>query len=130
MKTSYLLLASLLLITTLGCKKSSVDDGGATDTGGGTTTVIANGKDLPSGAVDGVTYINSGTSAIFNIYAPGKTSMKLIGEFNNWGGTVMNETTDGTRWWVQIDNLDPTKEYAYQYLVDGTLKVADPYCQK
>lgn len=127
MKTSYIILASLLLITSLGCKKTPGDVG--TDTGGG-TTVITNGKALPSGAVDGVTYLNSGTSAIFNIYAPNKTSVKLIGEFNNWQGTTMNETPDGTRWWVQIDNLDPSKEYAYQYFVDGTLKVADPYCEK
>lgn len=125
MKTNCVLLASVLLIVTLGCQKSP--NVNKTNT---TTTTIANGKDLPAGAVDGVTYINSGTSAIFNIYAPNKTSISLIGEFNNWQPTKMNETTDGTRWWVEIDNLDPTKEYAYQYLVDGSLKVADPYCQK
>ncbi|MBV8390096.1 MAG: alpha-amylase, partial [Mucilaginibacter sp.] len=125
MKTKYVLLALLLLIVTLGCQKSPNVSKTTTS-----TTTIAGGKDLPAGAVDGVTYINAGTSAIFNIYAPGKTSISLIGEFNNWQPTTMNETTDGTRWWVQIDNLDPTKEYAYQYLVDGSLKVADPYCQK
>lgn len=129
MKTRYLLIAALIYTAVLGCKKSDMPTDNGTDTSGG-TTVIVGGKDLPSGAVDGVTYINSGTSAIFNIYAPNKTSIKLIGEFNNWQGTTMNQTPDGTRWWVQIDNLDPSKEYAYQYLVDGTLKVADPYCQK
>jgi len=125
MKTKYVLLALLLLFVTLGCQKSSNVSKINT-----TTTTIANGKDLPAGTVDGVTYINAGTSAIFNIYAPNKTSVSLIGEFNNWQPSKMNETTDGTRWWVQIDNLDPTKEYAYQYLVDANLKVADPYCQK
>ena len=71
-----------------------------------------------------------GKSAVFNLYAPGKTTVGVIGEFNNWQPTAMTNSTDGTRWWVQIDNLDPTKEYAYQYLVDGNLKVADPYTEK
>ncbi|MDB5031963.1 alpha-amylase family glycosyl hydrolase [Mucilaginibacter sp.] len=94
------------------------------------TIIIANGKPLPTGTIDGVTFINSGTSVIFNIYAPGKKSIAVIGDFNSWVGTAMNETPDGNRWWIQIDNIDPNKEYAYQYLVDGTLKVADPYTQK
>jgi len=51
MKMRYIILASLLLIAGLGCKKSP--DIANTDTGGG-TTVIANGKALPTGAVDGV----------------------------------------------------------------------------
>ena len=85
---------------------------------------------VPDSAGDGVTYINSGTSAIFNLLAPGKTSVSVIGEFNNWTPTPMKNTTDGTRWYVQIDNLDPTKEYAYQYVINNTLKVADPYTHK
>jgi 1,4-alpha-glucan branching enzyme len=127
MRTKCILLASAIFIASLGCKKSSVTDSSAQPT---TTTTIANGKALPAGAVDGVTYINNGASAIFNIYAPNKTAISLIGEFNNWQPTAMNQTPDGTRWWVQIDNLDASKEYAYQYLVNGSLKVADPYCQK
>lgn len=123
-KIIYLLLIAAALIS--GCSKKSVDGGG--DTGGGTTVV--NGKPLPAGANDGVTFINSGTSVIFNLYAPGKTTVGLIGDFNNWTAVNMNETPDGTRWWVQVDNLDPNKEYSYQYLVNGTLKVADPYCEK
>jgi 1,4-alpha-glucan branching enzyme len=123
-KITYLLLIATALIS--ACSKKSVDAGG--DSGGGTTVV--NGKPLPAGANDGVTFINSGTSVIFNLYAPGKTTVGLIGDFNNWTAVNMNETPDGTRWWVQIDNLDPNKEYSYQYLVNGTLKVADPYCEK
>jgi len=123
-KIIYLLLIATALIS--ACSKKSVDPG---NSGGGGTTVV-NGKPLPAGANDGVTFINSGTSVIFNLYAPGKTTVGLIGDFNSWTAVNMNETPDGTRWWVQIDNLDPTKEYSYQYLVNGTLKVADPYCEK
>ncbi|MDH7461416.1 alpha-amylase family glycosyl hydrolase [Chitinophagaceae bacterium 26-R-25] len=87
---------------------------------------------LPSGAKDGVTFINNGTSAIFNIYAPDKKFGYVIGDFTNWQADpkyFMKKTPDGTRWWVQVDNLDANKYYTYQYLVDGTLKVADPYCE-
>ncbi|MEB0262928.1 MULTISPECIES: alpha-amylase family glycosyl hydrolase [unclassified Mucilaginibacter] len=118
-----------LLLGTVSCSKKSVDPPAG---GGGTVTPppITIGKALPAGAGDGVTYINSGASAIFNIYAPGKTSMAVIGEFNNWLPTAMTVTPDGNNWWVQIDNLDANKEYTYQFLSDGTLKVADPYCEK
>jgi glycosidase len=88
---------------------------------------------LPAGAKDGVTMINNGTSAIFDLYAPGKNNIYVIGDFNNWqGGTAsfMKKTPDGNNWWVQMDGLNPNTEYAYQYLIDGNLKVADPYSHK
>jgi glycosidase len=95
----------------------------------GNVTGNQNGVDPPSGSTDGVTFINNGTSVIFNLYAPGKSSVSVIGEFNNWKPTAMKKSADGTRWWVEVDNLDGSKEYAYQYQVDG-IKVADPYTHK
>lgn len=90
--------------------------------------------DLPAGAAkDGVTFINGGKSAILSLYAPFKQYVYAIGDFNDWQtGTAyfMKKTPDGNRWWVQLDNLDATKEYAYQFLVDGKLKIADPYTEK
>ncbi|MDO7851978.1 DUF4961 domain-containing protein [Hymenobacter convexus] len=94
-----------------------------------TVTVAA----LPAGAKDGITYLNGGTSVILNLTAPNKQFVYAIGEFNNWqtlNSAFMNQTPDGNRWWVQINGLTPGREYAYQYLVDGTLRVADPYCEK
>ena len=88
---------------------------------------------LPAGAKDGITYLNGGTSVILNLTAPNKQFVYAIGEFNNWQtptSSYMNKTPDGNRWWVQINGLTPGREYAYQYLVDGTLRVADPYCEK
>ena len=89
---------------------------------------------LPAGASkDGVNIINNGTSAIFNLFAPEKSSVYLIGDFNNWAlsnNYAMKRTPDGKRWWIQIDNLNPQTEYAYQYFVDGELRVADPYTEK
>lgn len=113
----------LLLVTTfnISCKKASTD--------GVNEPMPTN---LPVGAKDGVTFINNGTSAVITLYAPGKTSVSVIGEFNDWSTTsaVMKKTADGNTWWVQIDNLNPNTEYAYQFLVDANLKVADPYCEK
>ena len=89
--------------------------------------------ELPAGAKDGVTYLNNGTSVIFNLLAPLKSNAYVIGDFNNWlpeASGFMKNTPDGKRWWIQIDNLIAGTEYAYQYLVDGTLKIADPYCEK
>ena len=88
---------------------------------------------LPAGTKDGVTYLAGGTSVIFNITAPNKQFAYVLGEFNNWqtdNAGYMNRTPDGTRYWVQIDGLTPGREYAYQYLVDGTIRVADPYAEK
>lgn len=125
MRNIYVLLMALLVLSGTGCKKKSeVDDLFGNVTGNGA------GKDVPTGANDGVTFINSGKSAIFNLYAPNKTSVSVIGDFNNWQPTAMTKSTDGTRWWVQVDNIDPTKEYAYQYYIDNTIKVADPYTEK
>jgi 1,4-alpha-glucan branching enzyme len=94
------------------------------------TPPTQNKVDPPSNSTDGVTFINSGKSVIFNLYAPNKTSVAVIGELNGWQPTAMKNSIDGTRWWIEIDNLVPTKEYAYQYLINGTLKVADPYTEK
>ncbi|MGI4750717.1 MAG: alpha-amylase family glycosyl hydrolase [Janthinobacterium lividum] len=119
-----LLLLSFFALCLTTCKKESANSNT------GTTATTTTSTSIPSGAGDGATFINSGKSAIFNLYAPGKTSVSVIGEFNNWQPTVMTKTSDGTRFWVQIDNLDPTKEYAYQYYIDNSIKVADPYANK
>ncbi|KIA91909.1 alpha-amylase [Pedobacter kyungheensis] len=121
-KVFYLLL--LVAATHTACKKA------ATDTP--EPTPVNQTADLPAGAKNGVAFINNGTSAIVTLYAPGKTSVSVIGDFNNWSTTasVMKKTPDGNTWWVQIDNLNPATEYAYQFVVDGNLKVADPYCEK
>lgn len=93
---------------------------------------------LPAGAKkDGITYINGGTSAILSLTAPGKSFVYVLGEFNNWQQTTagfMKKTPEtdaaNARWWVQIDNLTAGQEYAYQYEVNGILRVADPYAEK
>jgi 1,4-alpha-glucan branching enzyme len=124
-KILYLILITGLSIT--ACKKTTKEP------------VIDNPKeqpktatDLPTGAKDGVAFINNGTSAIITLYAPGKNSVSIIGDFNAWSTSAspMKKANDGNTWWIQIDNLNPNTEYGYQFFVDGNLKVADPYCEK
>ncbi len=94
-----------------------------------TTTIAA----LPSGAVEGINYLPGNTSATLVLYAPNKTSVNVIGDFNGWVSTCagqMNKTPDGNYYWTTITGLTPGTEYAFQYLVDNTIRVADPYTQK
>ena len=88
--------------------------------------------DLPEGIKDGINYIN-GTTIVLSLFAPNKELSFVVGDFNNWQwgeNAFMNRTPDGNRFWIQLDNLNPGEEYAYQYFVDGTAFIGDPYCEK
>jgi 1,4-alpha-glucan branching enzyme len=126
MKKFYLVLLILSALAT-ACQKSSPVPGDMISPVPGQPT-----SELPAGAKEGVVYINNGSSAIITLYAPAKTTVALIGDFNDWqpAKNPMKNTADGKTWWVQVDNLDPAKEYAYQFLVDNALRVADPYTEK
>ena len=65
----------------------------------------------------------------------GKNRVSVIGEFpgSNWTEQTlyaMNKTPDGNYWWLQVNGLTPGTEYTFQYLVDGSLKVGEPYAEK
>ncbi len=125
----YFLLVGILLIGVTSCSKKPSSGGGS----GNVPDPNPTAKDVPAGAKDGTTFINDGKSVIFNLYAPGKKTVTITGDFNGWSTDKqynMTNSTDGTRWWIQIDNLDPNTEYAYQYYVDGSFKIGDPYCEK
>jgi len=88
--------------------------------------------DLPQGVTDGINYFDS-TTVILVLFAPEKLHAFVIGDFNNWqidSAFYMKKTPDGKRYWLQLNNLTPKKEYIFQYLVDGTLRIGDPYADK
>ncbi len=62
---------------------------------------------------------------------PAKQVIYVIGDFNNW---QVNESfklnRDGDYWWITLENLAAGQEYAFQYLVDGSIRIADPYTHK
>lgn len=81
----------------------------------------------PQGAKLGINY-NSNSSATLVLHAPLKQNVFLIGEFNDWRQlNAYQMKKDGDYFWITIDNLVPAKKYSYQYLVDGNLRVSDPY---
>ncbi len=90
---------------------------------------------LPNGVRDGINYEADDTAVTLVLYAPIKNRASVIGEFlgSNWteqSQYQMNKTPDGNYWWIRITGLTPGTEYAFQYLVDGNLKIADPYTEK
>jgi len=90
---------------------------------------------LPAGVRDGINYEAGNTSVVLVLNAPGKTRVSVIGSFpgSNWTEQIayqMNKTPDNKYWWIRITGLTPGTEYAYQYLVDGQIKIADPYAEK
>ncbi len=89
---------------------------------------------LPSGVLPGINYVDATTVTLVLHDPPTlKNHAFVIGDFNNWTLTdegYMNETADGKYFWKTITGLTPGTEYAYQYYIDGELKLADPYCDK
>lgn len=89
--------------------------------------------ELPAGVNrNGITIDRDKQEVSFALTAPEKSSAFLLGDFNNFEATqayAMKRTPDGNTWWVTIKDLDFQKNYAYQFLIDGQWKVADPYAR-
>ena len=84
----------------------------------------------PAGAKKGINYVDAQTARLV-LWAPYKSTVHVIGDFNNWTpSSTSRMNKDGDYFWLDITNLTPGKEYPFQYLVDGTLKIADPYTEK
>ncbi len=99
-------------------------------------------SELPRDIETGINYIDDNT-VTFALYAPGKKFVYMIGDFNSWEFNpendteweldpdyYMNITPDSTIFWKTLSGLTADKEYRFQYLVDGNLKIADPYADK
>ena len=83
------------------------------------------------GVIDGINYSTDATKATLSLWAPGKSSVYVPGDFNNWEiDPDFQMKQDGEHFWLEISGLTPGTEYAFQYLVDETLKIADPYADK
>ena len=83
----------------------------------------------PAGVENGVTV--NGNEATFVLFAPNKKSVVLLGDFNDYAPS--NEymmKKDGNYFWTTVTGLEEGVEYGYQYLVDGTIKIGDPYATK
>ncbi len=84
----------------------------------------------PAGARKGISYPDS-QSALLVLWAPLKQNVFVVGDFNDWHpNSASRMKRDGDYFWLKVDKLTSGKEYAFQYLVDGILKIADPYTDK
>ena len=90
---------------------------------------------LPAGVKEGINYWPGCDSVTLVLYAPNKTNAVVLGDFepNAWipqSKYQMNKTQDGNYYWITIKELTAGTEYSFQYLVDNSIYIADPYSEK
>ena len=53
-------------------------------------------------------------------------------DHDGWNGTsdADNDGDRGDYWWIELQGLTPDRNMCSKYLIDGYLKVGDPYCTK
>ncbi|NQV37676.1 MAG: T9SS type A sorting domain-containing protein [Candidatus Marinimicrobia bacterium] len=88
----------------------------------------------PENLQDGLTTVDN-NSITLSLFAPYKDHVYVIGDFNDWIVSYsysMNKdsvNTDSTYFWITLSGLSPSTEYGFQYLVDGDIRVTDPYAE-
>ncbi|MDD3490080.1 MAG: alpha-amylase family glycosyl hydrolase [Paludibacter sp.] len=83
----------------------------------------------PAGTQPGINYVNP-TTVTLVLHAPGKQNVFVLGEFNNWIQlNAFQMKKDGEYFWTTLSNLTPGHIYGFQYLVDGTIRISDPYAE-
>ena len=112
------------------------DNGSESTSDEATLTVLPSAPEQawpPAGSLDGITYL-SDTSVRLQVYAPGKDFIFAVGDFNDWQlsyGYLMTQTPDGSRYWIDLDELNPGQEYRFHYhIMPDDMRVADAYAEK
>lgn len=86
----------------------------------------------PAGIIKGINYdAADDTKATLCLQAPGKSSAYVIGDFNDWRiDADYQMKQDGEFFWLEVSGLTSGTEYAFQYVVDESIFIADPYTDK
>ncbi len=86
----------------------------------------------PAGILRGINYNESDdTRVTLCLQAPDKSSVYVIGDFNDWTPKSQYQMKkDGEFFWLEITGLTAQTEYAFQYLVDESIYIGDPYSDK
>ena len=98
---------------------------------GDTLTFIVGGPSFqpaPAGFERGIT-VTGPNSVHLQLFAPGKSDVFVVGNFNDWTPTLasrMFRGTDSGTFWINLDNIE-VEDLIFQYLVDFEIQVADPY---
>ncbi|MBX2915073.1 MAG: hypothetical protein KF856_07355 [Cyclobacteriaceae bacterium] len=85
----------------------------------------------PTGIIAGINYNADPTKVTLCFWAPAKASVYVLGDFSNWeikSENLMNR--DGEYFWKELSGLTPGQEYAFQYWLEGSLRIADPFADK
>jgi 1,4-alpha-glucan branching enzyme len=85
----------------------------------------------PAGIIAGINYGADPTKVTLCFWAPAKSSVYVFGDFSDWevkSENLMNR--DGDYFWKELTGLTPGQEYGFQYWVDGSLKIAEPFADK
>ncbi|MFD1314824.1 alpha-amylase family glycosyl hydrolase [Namhaeicola litoreus] len=86
---------------------------------------------LPAGLVDGININpNDPSKVTFVLFAAQKEFVYLLGDFNNWeknNNYLLKKDSGKNRFWLEISGLTSKTNIRYQYLVDGVIRIADPY---
>ena len=85
----------------------------------------------PTGTELGINKIND-TDYRLVLFAPNKSNAYVLGDFNDWEVDpeyFMRRSPDGQSFWIDIPGLESDENYAFQYLVDGNIVVADPFSE-
>ena len=94
--------------------------------GGSDILIALSGVEIPH---DGVTYL-SDTSVKLTLTAPNKSTVHAIGSFNNWTADASSlMTKSGDKFTITLTGLTKGVEYQYQYKIDNSIVVADPYTE-
>lgn len=87
--------------------------------------------ELPEGIVPGINRLDNGEIILY-LEAPQKEHVLVLGDFNDWQANtayVMNKTTTGDGFWLNLGMLESNRWYRYQYLIDGNFQTADPFSE-
>ncbi|WP_394748205.1 alpha-amylase family glycosyl hydrolase [Spongiimicrobium salis] len=88
---------------------------------------------LPAGLKDGLNRDPlDPTRATLVLFAPEKEFIHIIGDFTNWEideAFLMNKDSSQDRFWLELTGLTPQFDHLYQYLVEGVIRVPDPYSE-
>ena len=106
--------------------------GGQTETATRTVNVLGETVQapLPANVRPGINYLSIHEATLV-LQAPKKKTVHVVGDFNDWKLSPEYQLKqDGEFFWITLSGLEREKEYAFQYVVDGTIYIADPYADK
>lgn len=98
---------------------------------------------MPSGVEEGINVINASTVTLvlYDLDNAGKHKdyAHVVGDFNDWilsnnANCQMKRDQLANCWWITLNNLDSSKEYAFQYYVGmkggEAIRMGDAYAEK